>query len=145
MHRVAGLMLILIAVVGCKSLRFGPYTSPRIMGRVLAADTHQPLAGVRITRDHASRSPATGGQPKGGELLLEKPPIRTDGGGKFNFSSERALTIFRPAGWQFVQLSFELGGYEGFQTNLSILTAGTNSPEGEPLVETGDIFLRPSK
>jgi hypothetical protein len=95
-----------------------------------------------VKRDPAERRSNIGGAPKGAELLLQKPAARTGRDGRFVFASERALTIFRPAGWNFVDLSFERAGFERFQTNFSILTAGTNSPSGEPLLETGDIRLR---
>ncbi len=142
MSRLLTLLLLAAAVAGCRSLRLGPYTSPRVTGRVLAADTHQPLAGVQVTRDSSERMRGVGEPPKGAELLLQQQAIETDGGGQFVFPSERALTVFRPAGWDSVLLAFQRAGYERFRTNYSITTAGTNSPTGEPLLEAGDILLR---
>ena len=143
MSRLLTLLLLAAAVAGCRSLRLGPYTSPRVTGRVLAADTRQPLAGVQVTRDGGERMHGVGEPPKGGELLLQQQAVETDGGGQFAFPSERALTVFRPAGWDSVLLAFQRTGYERFRTNYSIVTAGTNSPTGEPLLEAGDILLRP--
>ncbi len=42
--------LSLFALAGCQSGTFTHYTSPQISGRVLAADTHEPLAGADVAR-----------------------------------------------------------------------------------------------
>ncbi len=137
------LVILAVALCGCKGLRLGPYTSPAVTGRVVAADSRQPLAGVDIERDGSFRSRDIGSPPKGAEFLLQNYTTQTDRDGKFFLRSERALTIFRPSGWASLQLSFHRAGYERFETNYSILTATTNSPRGEPILETGDIALRP--
>ena len=145
MTRSLGLLLGCACLLGagCGSLRFGPYTSPRITGRVVAANSDQPLAGVQVWRGARRHDHTLSGLPKGGELLLEKPAASTDREGRFSLPSERALTVFRPSGWSFVQLAFCRPGYQTYQTNYSILTAVTNTPNGEPVLNTGDIRLRP--
>ena len=142
--KVCWLGFVLAGFTACHSITFGPYTSPRISGWVLNAETHKPLAGVKVNRDKRPRSNESLNPPKQGELLLDKPAVVTDGAGQFTFQSERALTIFRPSGWNFVELTFERSGYERYQTNYSILTAGTNTASGEPLLETGDILMQPT-
>ncbi len=136
-------LLLAIGVASCKMPTLGPYTSPAVAGRVLRADTQQPLAGVRVTR--GARAPEIGSRPKGAELLQQPYAAHTGRDGRFHFLSERALTVFRPSGWQFVTLSFSYPGYQTVRTNLSILSAGTNTPNGEPLIQTGDVLLRPTK
>ena len=139
------LLVLAIALCGCKGLRFGPYTSPAVTGRVVAADSCQPLAGVEVERDGARSSRGISGQPKGAELLLQDYAARTGSDGRFFLHSQRALTVFRPSGWDHVQLWFRRAGYERFQTNYSILTVTTNSASGEPILSTGDILLRPAR
>lgn len=138
------LLLLLLAVMagGCQSLRLGPYTAPRVTGRVVAADTGQPLAGVEVQRGSPSTKRRLAEPPKGGEVLLEKAAVRTDSQGRFTLPSERALTVFRPAGWNFVQLTLQRAGYERFQTNFAFTELLTNTPAGEPLLNAGDISLR---
>ncbi len=142
MSRFVLLLFLAIGVVGCKSARLGPYTSPAVKGRVVASDTREPLAGVEVTRDGGRRGQRRAEPPKGAELLLQNYAALTDHDGRFFLASQRALTVFRPSGWDSVRLEFRRAGYVGFQTNYSIVTAGTNSAAGEPIIETGDILLR---
>ena len=145
MTRVLALLLLLaMALTGCNSVRLGPYTSPHVAGRVVAAGSGQPLAGVQVRRGARSRNNGLSGVPKGGELLLEKAGTRTGSDGRFALPSERALTLFRPSGWNSLQLTFQRDGYERYETNYSILSAITNAPDGEPLLNTGDIVLGPT-
>ena len=143
MTRYLGLLpLLAIAAAGCHSVRLGPYTAPRVTGRVVAADSGQPLAGVEVQRGIRPRKRRLAEPPKGAEVLIEKPGTRTDAEGCFTLPSERALTLL-PAGWNLVQLTFQRAGYERFQTNFTFSDALTNTPAGEPLLNTGDIRLRP--
>jgi hypothetical protein len=142
MSRFILLLFLAIGVVSCKSARLGPYTSPAVKGRVVASDTREPLAGVEVTRDGGRRGRDLAEPPKGAELLLQNYTGVTDRDGQFLLASQRALTLFRPSGWDSVRLEFRRAGYERFRTNYSIVSAGTNSPAGEPIIETGDIALR---
>jgi hypothetical protein len=144
MNRYLAFCLAAAALVGCKSMPLSPFIAPRVTGRVLAADTSQPLAGVTV-KSGAQASGYRGGMPpKGGELLIAKAPVRTDRDGRFTLETERVLTPFRGAGWFSVQLLFESPGYERFRTNYSTLNVRTNSPNGEPLLDAGDIPLHPA-
>ena len=144
MNRLLTLCLAAVALVGCESLPFSPFISPRVTGRVLAADTGQPLAGVTV-KSGAQRDDSRGViPPKGGELLIAKSPVRTDRDGRFTLDTQRALTPFRGSGWFSVQLSFQRAGYERFRTNYSSLNSRTNSPNGEPLLNAGEILLHPA-
>ena len=135
--------LAALALVGCKSISLAPFVSPRVSGRVLAADTRQPLADVKVKSGAQATGYRAGMPPKGGELLMAKAPVRTDRDGRFALETERVLTPFRRSGWFSVQLLFECPGYERFRTNYSTLNLSTNSPNGEPLVNAGDILLLP--
>ncbi len=139
--RVA-LVLLVAASAGCQSRPLGPYSSPRVVGRVVDANTGRPLAGVQVIRGKSSQEQRADWEPKGGQLLMEKAPVRTDGDGRFALPSERVLTVIRGAGWNSARLTFEHPGYERFQTNLS-LTVSTNTPSAEPVVNAGKIPLRP--
>jgi hypothetical protein len=102
----------------------------------------RPLAGVEVMRgkpETARNSP-----PKGGELMIRKPPVVTDADGRFVFESERVLSVVRGAGWGTVSLTFGLRGYAPFQTNCPTWLA-TNSPSGEPILDVGVIRLAPTK
>ncbi len=144
MNRFVVLCLGALAWAGCESMPFSPFVSPRVTGRVLAADTHQPLARVTVKSGAEARGRMGAMPPKGGELLMAKAPARTGGDGRFTLETERALTPFRGTGWFSVQLLFEHPGYERFRTNYSTLNLVTNSAVGEPLLDAGDILLQPA-
>jgi hypothetical protein len=144
MIRLFTLCLAAVALVGCESMPFSPFTSPRVTGRVLAADTGRPLAGVTVKSGAQAGDFRTGMPPKGGELLMAKSPVRTDQDGRFTLDTERVLTPFRGAGWFSVRLAFERAGYERFRTNYSSLNVSTNSPNSEPLLNAGEILLHPA-
>jgi hypothetical protein len=144
MNRFPAFCLAAVALVGCESMPFSPFSSPCVSGRVLAADTGKPLADVAVRSGAHREGARTGMPPKGGELLMAKAPARTDGDGRFTMETERVLTPFRSAGWFSVQLSFQRTGYERFRTNYSTLNLSTNSPHGEPLLDAGEIRLHPA-
>ena len=83
-------------------------------------------------------------QPKGGELLMEPAGVRTDASGRFALEAERVVAVFRRGNWHSVTVSFERSGYESFQTNFTSAGFKERSPEGVPLVNTGDILLTPN-
>lgn len=143
MSRLIFGLLFLVAFVGCKSRPLGPYTSPRVTGQVLAADTRQPLPGVSVIRGSAD-IPPRGSQPKGGELMMRKVPILTDAHGRFELASERVLSIFRGSSWNMASLSFDRVGYFPFHTNCPTGTA-TNAAGGELVLDLGPILLQPMK
>jgi len=77
---------------------------------------------------------------------MRKPDIQTDANGCFSLGSERVLTFYRFGGWNSVRLFVERAGYVRMQTNYSGASLQvTNTPSGEPLVEAGDILLRPTR
>lgn len=143
MSRLFLSLLSVLVVAGCKSKpTFGPYVSPRVTGQVLAEDTRRPLAGVSVTRGVPDKHGNGLSQPKGAELLMQKPPALTDHEGVFVLASERVLSVIRGSGWNVVPLSFLRVGYYPFQTNCQTSDT-TNLVNGEPVLNIGRVFLTP--
>jgi hypothetical protein len=134
-------LLLSLFAAGCKSRPLGPYSSPAVVGRVLAADTRQPLAGVKVTRGASLTS--AGASLKGAELLALKNPVRTDKDGDFALDSERVLSVVRGLDWNIVSLSFNCGGYQHFHTNCPT-TLATSALTGQPVLDVGQIILQPA-
>jgi hypothetical protein len=142
------LPLFAVVLAGCKSGGMSSYVSPRVTGRVIAAGTHQPLAGVRVRRgapdqDNGRYSNSLGPQ-KGAEMMETPGAVRTEKDGTFVLASERTLSPFNHAGWYSVTINFQLSGYEMFETNYTIANITGHTPEGAPIVNAGDIALQPA-
>ena len=137
---VLGLLLTVLA--GCESGRFTHYISPQISGRVLAADTHQPLAGVSVTRINP-QPVGTSDLPKGGQVLTQTAGVRTDADGTFVLPGESVFSPFRQAGWWSVPVSFSCSGYETFQKSYSGTNLTSQSEAGVPKLNAGDVLLKP--
>lgn len=144
MNRLLVLCLAALALAGCQSHPLSATVSPRLTGRVLAADTGQPIADVKIRNlDQADRASNTM-PPKGGQMLQVEAAIRTDQDGRFILEKKQVLAPFSGTGLFSVQLSFEHAGYERFVTNYSYLNLGTNTVNGRPGLSAGNILLRPA-
>jgi len=143
MIRNGPFVLVAVFVLGCKSMVFGPYVGPQVTGQVLAAENNQPLAGVKVRRGNAETYRLPGPPPKGGELLMRKPAVQTDRGGRFVLAGERVLSIIRGAGWDKIELDFSRAGYLHLRTNFPMSIA-TNSPDSRPLLDAGKILLEPA-
>ena len=63
--KTALLLLFVMALAGCQSGKFSHYISPRVTGRVLAADTQQPFAGATIRRVAPAQTTVRIPRPKG--------------------------------------------------------------------------------
>jgi hypothetical protein len=135
--------LAALTLAGCKTNPLSVLVSPRVTGRVLAADTHQPVAGVKVITARQAAANATE-PPKGGQLLTAQAPVQTDEQGRFTLTAERVLTPFGGAGWFSVDLLFEHPGYERYRTNYSYANLGTNTLNGERVLDAGTILLQPA-
>ena len=127
---------------GCQSGKVIHYTSPEITGRVLAADTHQPLVNATVQLGDANPFEAFG-PPKGGQLLLQTGVVRTDADGRFVLASKSVFAVFRQPGWWSVPVTFSHSGYEMFQTNYTGTNVTGHSDAGAPVVNAGDVLLKP--
>ncbi len=139
------LLLLAAALTGCTSHRITYYTSPQVTGRVLAANTHEPLANVVVRRGAAGQKFEPFGPPKGGQLISE--PLlstHTDAEGRFTLPYQSAFAVLHQPGWWSIPVAFDCTGYKSFQTNYSGDSVTTHTPEGAPLVDAGDIMLQPS-
>ena len=142
MFRGLAIGLLVLATPGCQSAWLGPYVSPRVTGRVVVADSLEPLAGVRVLRGPEANPSSRAYPPKGGELLMRRPPPVTGRDGRFALSSERILALGRWGGWSSVRLAFECPGYRPYQTNYpSTSLTTTNDGDGTPWLDVGDIRL----
>jgi len=137
-----GLFLLAFALPACKSYSPSQYVSPRVEGRVLDAQSHQPVADVQVRPLMTDERYRLQEPPKGGAVMAKTPALRTAGDGTFLLASERGLGLLRTPGWYAVTLCFQHAQYEYF-TKTYTLKDSTNTVSGEPLVLTGDILLIP--
>ncbi len=144
MKRSLTLCLAVLAFGGCKSRPFSVSVSPRVTGCVLAADTRQPLADVKVVRVEPQQERGSTEPAKGAQTLQAQIVVRTDRDGRFVLETERVLAPFWKEGWFSVDLRFEHPGYERFQTNYSYLNLSTNSWQGRLALSAGEILLRPA-
>jgi len=135
--------LLAASLTGCQSGGVTHCVAPEVTGRVLAADTHQPLANATVQRDGSGQAFQPFGPPKGGQLLIENDGVRTDADGKFVIQSKSVLSLFRSPGWWSVPVAYSHSGYETYQTNYTGDNVTTNSTTGAPVVNAGDVLLRP--
>jgi hypothetical protein len=141
--RQLALLLLAVALAGCSSIGFSWYSSPRVAGRVLAADTRRPLPDAIVKRvvDYPTDGEDTA--PKGAQLLMRSDGVRSDADGRFVLEAVKVVTLFSRGGWHSVTVSFAGNGYESFQTNFTLADFPERSSEGVPRVEAGDILLKP--
>jgi hypothetical protein len=138
-------LLLCLGAVGCKSGSLSCYVSPRVTGRVVDADTQQPIEGVKVQRLSANQSYLLSATPPRGGQRIDQPPfVRSGSDGRFTMDSRQDLAPFGNPGWYSVSLYFEHPGYNHFSTSYTVADA-TNSVSGEPVVNAGDIPLVPSK
>jgi hypothetical protein len=141
--KLTSVSLLLLAMAGCQSGGVTHYVSPEVSGRVLAADTHQPLANATVRRDGSGQGFEPFGPPKGGQLLIETGAVRTDACGKFILQSKSVFALFRSPGWWTVPVTVSHSGYETFSTNYTGDNVTNHASAGPPLVDAGDILLHP--
>jgi len=129
-----------LSIPGCKSHSPSHYVSPRVEGRVLAAETHQPIAGVRVRRVTPDYQAGTLEPVKGGESLQREAPAVSAADGSFNLDSQKSVALFRDLAWFTVEVSFNHRDYVPFVTNYTPRMAVT-LPSGEPVIHAGDVLL----
>jgi hypothetical protein len=122
----------------CRSI--SQYVSPRVTGRVVDEQTGQPIKGVYVQR--SSEAPRSTDPPKGGEQLMQPAAVSTGADGHFEMKSVRSLSLISRFEWFSVSLSFTHPKYERLTKRFQ--SGGTTNRSAEPLIETGDIVLKPS-
>jgi len=140
--QLIGCVLAVCVVAGCKSTSPSQYIAPRVEGRVLDAQTRQPIGGVTVQKINPGSDPAPGEIPKGAQALQQTPYVRTRSDGAFTLASKRNLEFFGRSSWYSLTISFRHSGYASFMTNYTPSSA-TATTSGEPLVKTGDVLLVP--
>ena len=140
---IFGLSWLAAAVLagGCKTVTATLYVSPRIEGRVLDSDSHQPLKDVHVRRVDSGNNSGVSDTPKGATRLETAPAIRTDEEGKFVLDSQKDIAVFGSVGWYSVTISLKHPAYEDL-TEIYTIDNATNNASGEPVVKAGDILLR---
>lgn len=146
-HRNAFTVLValLFAVelgAGCSTHKASQYISPRVEGRVLDSQTHQPVAEVWVRRFEPGQEASRGDMPHGGEVMQRTPPVLSQSDGAFVLESQRDLALLRTLHWYSVSITFERSGYERFTATYTPANT-TNTAAGEPVVFAGDILLKP--
>jgi hypothetical protein len=129
-------------LLGCKTHSPSQYVSPRVEGRVIDSNTHQPIAGVQVRRVTPQDEVPPMDPVKGAQLMQKAPGVHTGEDGAFALDSVRAVALFRKLNWFSVGVAFEHPGYVPLTSHFSYNNA-TNTPTGEPVVHTGDIQLSP--
>lgn len=139
---ISALMLVMATVTGCKSNSPSRYVSPRVIGRVLDAETRQPIGGVEVKRVVPDYDAGTMDQVRGGEIMARQQPLRTSADGSFNLDSEKTLSVFRQIAWFTAEISFKHRNYETCITNYTPRDAVFQA-SGEGIIYAGDIHLKP--
>ncbi len=139
-----GLMgVLLLALGGGCSHSPDKYVSPRVIGRVLNAETHQPIKGVQVKRAPENERYQME-QPKGAQLLERSRGAFTAADGTFTLDSEKDVALFQKFLWYSVTISYSDPDYHRLLKVYTIADS-TNAPNGEPIVHAGDILLVPLK
>ena len=139
--RFAVMLLAGGCAAGCNS--FGPSqtVTPSFTGRVLAADTQLPLAGVTVSRVPTGQGVSP--PAKGAQLLQRGRPEITGTDGVFEVPGQSYATLFRHASWWSVRLVFESPGYVSWQTNYSAGSFTNQIAAGATTIDVGNVLLPP--
>ena len=133
----------MLGLTGCQWVGFTNNVTPQVSGRIIAADTQQPLAGVQVSRVFRGQPINPSTPPNGAQLLLQDRPVVTDAQGNFVYPSQSYLTLLKSATWWSLRLSFQAKGYITVQTNFTVTEITGHTADGTPLIDTGNISLRP--
>ena len=109
---------------------------------MLDAASHQPVKNVLVRRVNLSAQVASENlPPRGGQLIEQGPVVSTGSDGSFVLDSEKDVALLHNASWYSVTISF---GHKAFQVSTATYTVNDSTNiNGEPLINTGDIFLIP--
>lgn len=146
MRMLVGWLSMLLFLVGCSSLR-GPhqeYTLVAVKGRVVNAQTGEPIEGARVYRQVGPQSNYDPHRMKGAELLTLPTPAVTDGNGQFRLPSERsAALLFQSSSITLFRLNVTHSGYQPLSTNIDLIKIRPYKTGRGPEVDVMDLGLQP--
>ena len=140
---------LFLGVAGCSSLR-GPhveYDAPRVTGRVVDAETDQPIHRASIRRWAQPPVRSSAEPEKGATRLRSEPVTYTDEAGRFVVPPKRsAYLLFGHGGAAFsAPLVIRHPNYVGLATNLTGAKFPAEGKSGPPVIEAGDLRLVPER
>jgi hypothetical protein len=130
-------------VAGCSSTSgmHDAYVFPKVEGRVVNAETKEPINGVIVLRKHWSGAADVDEYVSAGEIQMQDVRIYTNDKGEFVVPSQRSLEVGGDQSWFSVTLKFMHTDYHMYSTNY--LNRSGPPTGNEPLVQAGDIELIP--
>ncbi|HXG47934.1 MAG TPA: hypothetical protein VNO52_09935 [Methylomirabilota bacterium] len=146
MRTIIALPLTMILLNGCGSFR-GPhqeYISPFISGRILDAQTGQPIVGARIERQSRQARTERPTEVHGATLLQSTRPAISAAGGAFELAGERVAHLLFDRGTVLgVTLRVSAPNYTTLSTNLDLVTSPPDSSSGKPILNGIELRLMP--
>src|SRR5690349_15866744 len=88
---LCGLSIASCALTGCKSV--SKCVSPRVEGRVIDANSHQPIKDVVVKRLSANEDYNIKDPSKGGEIMERAQGVHTSEAGEFVLESVRDIAV----------------------------------------------------
>ena len=148
LSRSLGLLVLFHqATAGCEYLAppHQAWTEARVVGRVVEADSRQPVRGAKVTRIHAGE-PTTGSfgdGDKGGPQMVDKPALAvSDRDGRFSLDAiKNAYLLMESFPDYVVTLRVQAQGYQTIQMLFTNVTYAGGDKKTTPIIETGDIPL----
>ena len=138
-----GLLGLTLILTGCKSTSVEHYISPRITGKVIDAQTHEPVKGVKVQRVPPESVVRSDEPLKGGEVMQGERGTSTRANGTFVLQSKKDIALVAEAGWDEVTVSFSRSGYTTLLRTYPKARA-VRSAAGEPMINAGVVLLMPS-
>jgi len=144
--RVAFLLQAWVLCVGCSSLK-GPnqsYLAPEVEGRIVDANSHEPLEGAVVQRHLSPPSRTDPLSEHGATRLLQNPTQKTDVQGRFTIPAERGgyLLVSHPGATQF-WLVIRHDSFQTLTTNIDLIKIRPVKTNKLYSVNVGDLPLVP--
>ena len=146
MKRLLTLTVILTLGTGCGSVK-GPHQSylvPAIEGRVVDADTGEPVVGARVQKlVGLQATKTTAFETKGAQQLMKPAAVKVNSNGQFNFKPEKGgYLLFNQPGVYSFKLVVRQKDYQTLSTNIDLLEVKPIKTENGPLVNVGNLPLQ---
>jgi hypothetical protein len=140
---------LLLCVGGCSSLE-GPhveYDAPRVIGRVLDAETGKPIRRATVQRWVQPKLQSSAQPEKGATRLWSKPVSYTDEQGRLVVPAiKSAYFLFGHGGLASgAAIAIHHADYVDLVTNLTGAKLPEGKGKGPPEIDAGDIRLAPQK